>query len=83
MKTSFSEGKLMKQFGNTLFLREALLSTKPPISEQFFMTSLFAQILKTRNPCALCALKPLTVRKPLFSECYLLFSERKLHFSEC
>ena len=33
MKTCFSEGKLMKQFGNPLFLRGP---PPPPISEQFF-----------------------------------------------
>ena len=38
MKTCFSEGKLMKQFGTPPFLREPPLSTNPPppISEQFF-----------------------------------------------
>ena len=36
MKTCFSEGKLMKQFGNPPFLREHPLSTNPPISDQFF-----------------------------------------------
>ena len=39
MKTCFSERKLMKQFGNPLFLREPPpppLSTNLPISEQFF-----------------------------------------------
>ena len=36
MKTCFSEGKLMKQLGNTPFLREPPLSTNPPIFEQYF-----------------------------------------------
>ena len=37
MKTCFSAGKLMKQFGNPPFLKEPPLSTTPPpISEQFF-----------------------------------------------
>ena len=43
MKTCFSEGNLMKQFGTPL-------STNPPISGQFFMTPFFVQILKTRSP---------------------------------
>ena len=54
MKTCFSEGKLMKQFGNPLFLIGPLLSNHPPpppppISEQFFHDPLFVQILKTRT----------------------------------
>ena len=37
MKTCFSQGKLIKQFGKPLFLRKRPpLSTNPPISEQFF-----------------------------------------------
>ena len=38
MKTCSSQGKLMKQFGTPPppFLREPLLSTNSPISEQFF-----------------------------------------------
>ena len=37
MKTCFSEGKLMKQFGNPPFLRELpLLTNPPPIYEKFF-----------------------------------------------
>ena len=43
MKTCFSEGKLMKRFGTSPFLRE------PPISEQFFHDPLFVRILKTRS----------------------------------
>ena len=51
MKTCFSEGKLMKQFGPPIFLREPpLLSTIPLFLSNFFMTLLFVQILKTRNP---------------------------------
>ena len=50
MKTCFSEGKLMKQFGNPPFLKEPPLSANPPISEQFFHDPLFVQILKTRTP---------------------------------
>ena len=50
MKTCFSEGKLMKQFGNTLFLRESPLSTNPLFLSNFFHDSLFAQISKTRTP---------------------------------
>ena len=38
MKTCFSEEQL----------REPPISTKPPISEQFFMTPLFVQLLKIR-----------------------------------
>ena len=33
MKTCFSEGKLMKQFGNTPLSKRTSLSTNPPISE--------------------------------------------------
>ena len=37
MKTCFSEGKLMKQFGNPALSKTTPpLSTKPPISKQFF-----------------------------------------------
>ena len=36
MKTRFSEGKLMKQFGTPPFLKEPPLSTNLSISEQFF-----------------------------------------------
>ena len=48
MKTCFSEGKLMKQFGNRSFLRELALSTNPLFLRFFFMTPFFVQILKTR-----------------------------------
>ena len=50
MKTCLSEGKLMKQFRNPLFPSgPPLLSTNPPVSEQFFLALLFVQISKTRN----------------------------------
>ena len=39
----------MKQFGNPLILTRPPLSTKPPISEQFFHDPLFVQISKTRT----------------------------------
>ena len=53
MKTCFSEGKLMKQFGNPSLSKR----TPPPSPFQltflflnnFFMTPLFVQISKTRN----------------------------------
>ena len=44
MKTCFSEGKLMKQFGTPPFQQTPLFLSN------FFMTPLFFQILKTRNP---------------------------------
>ena len=50
MKTYFSAGKLMKQFGNPPFLKEPPFSTNPLFLSNFFMTPLFAQILKTRTP---------------------------------
>ena len=50
MKTCFSAGKLMKQFGNPPFLKEPLLLTNPLFLSNFFMTPFFVQILKTRNP---------------------------------
>ena len=50
MKTSFSAGKLMKEFGTPPpFLKEP----PPPFPlflSNFSMTPLFVQILKTRNP---------------------------------
>ena len=56
MKTCFSEGKLMKQFGPSppLLSKRTSLFNGPPISEQFFMTPLFVQILKMRNPPKFC-----------------------------
>ena len=54
MKTCFSEGKRMKQFGTPRFLREPHPpphSTKPPISEQFFHDSPLCSNLKnTKHP---------------------------------
>ena len=44
MKTCFSEGKLMKQFGTPP------LSTNPPISEQFFHVPPLCPNFKTKNP---------------------------------
>ena len=49
MKQCFSEGKLMKQFGNPPFLREHPLSTNPLIPEQFFMT-LLCPNFKNKSP---------------------------------
>ena len=49
MKTCFSEGKLMKQFGNPLFLRGSPLSTNPPISEQFFHDPPLCPNFKNKN----------------------------------
>ena len=50
MKTCFSEGKLMKQFGNSSFLRESHFSTNHPISEQFFHNPYFCPNLKIKKP---------------------------------
>ena len=50
MKTCFSEGNLMKQFGSLPFLREPPLSSNPLFLSNFFMTPLFVQILKRRSP---------------------------------
>ena len=51
METCFSEGKLMKQFGNPpLSKRTALFQLTPLFLSNFFMTPLFVLILKTRNP---------------------------------
>ena len=51
MKTCFSAGKLMKQFGNAPpFLREPPhFQATPLFLSNFFMTPLFVQILKTRT----------------------------------
>ena len=53
MKTCFSEGKLMKQFGNPLFLRGSPLSTNPPISEQFFHDPPLCPNFKNKLPLIL------------------------------
>ena len=50
MKTCFSEGKLIKQFGKPPLSKRTPLSTNSPISEQFFHDPLFVEISKTRNP---------------------------------
>ena len=52
MKTYFSEGKLMKQFGNPLFLKgpPPPLSTKPAISEQFFHDPPLCPNFKSKKP---------------------------------
>ena len=50
MKTCFSEGKLMKQFGNPPLSNRTPLSTNPLFLSNFFMTPLFVQISKTRTP---------------------------------
>ena len=50
MKTSFSEGKLMKQFGNPLFLRGLSLSTNSTISEQCFHDLLLGPNFKNIPP---------------------------------
>ena len=50
MKTCFSEEKLMKQFGNPLFLRGPPFQLTPLFLSNFFMTLLFAKISKTRKP---------------------------------
>ena len=44
MKTCFSAGKLMKQFGTRP------LSTNPPISEQFFHDPPLCPNFKNQNP---------------------------------
>ena len=51
MKTYFSEGKIMKRFGNPLLLRGPCpLSTKPPISEQFFHDRPLCPNFKNKKP---------------------------------
>ena len=45
MKTCFSEGKLMKQFGNS-----PLSKRTPPISEQFFHDPLLCPNFKNKKP---------------------------------
>ena len=51
MKTCFSEGKLMKQFGNpSLSKRTPPLSTNPPISEHFFHDPPLCGNFQNNNP---------------------------------
>ena len=50
MKTCFSEGKLMKQFGNPPFLREPPPFQLTPISEQFFHDPRLFPNFKKKNP---------------------------------
>ena len=52
MKTCFSEGKLMKQFGNPPLSKRTppfQLTPHPLFLSNFFMTPVFVQILKTRT----------------------------------
>ena len=50
MKTCFSEGKLVKQFGNPpLSKRTPPLSTNPPIPEQFFHDLPLCPNFKNKN----------------------------------
>ena len=50
MKTCFSEGKLMKQFGNPPFLRYPPLSANLLIFEQFFHDPPLCPNFKNKNP---------------------------------
>ena len=50
MYTCFSEGKLMKQLGNPFLSKRTPLSTKPPISEQFFHDPPLCPNFKNKNP---------------------------------
>ena len=51
MNTCFSLGKLMKQFGNPPLSKMTLpFQLTPLFLSNFFMTPLFIQISKTRNP---------------------------------
>ena len=52
MKTYFSEGKLVKQFGNPLLLRGLPISTNPPpppITEQCFHDPPLCQNFQNKN----------------------------------
>ena len=53
MKTCFSEGKLMKQFGNLPLSKRTPLSTNPPISEQFFHDPPLSKFRKQEPPLIL------------------------------
>ena len=51
METCFSEGKLMKQFGNPPpFSKKTPLSTNPPISEQLFPNPPLCPYVKNKKP---------------------------------
>ena len=50
MKTCFSEGKLMEQFGPPPYSKRTPFQLTPLFLSNFFMTPLFVQILITRNP---------------------------------
>ena len=51
MKTCYSTGTLMKQFGNPPPLsKRTPLSTNPPISEQFFHDPLLCPNFKNQKP---------------------------------
>ena len=50
MKTCFSEGKLIKQFGPPPLSKRIPLSTNPPISEQFFHDPSLCPSFKNKNP---------------------------------
>ena len=51
MKTCFSLGKVMKQFGKPpLLSKRTPLSTNPLFLNNFFMTPLFVQISRMQTP---------------------------------
>ena len=50
MKTCFSKGKLMKQFGNPPLSKKSPLSTNPPISEQYFHDPHLCPNFKNEKP---------------------------------
>ena len=50
MKTCFSEGKLMKQYGNPSLSKSTPLSTNSPISEQLFHKPPFCPNFQNKNP---------------------------------
>ena len=50
MKARFSEGKLMKQFGNSPLSKRSLLSTNPLFLSNFFMIPVFLKVSKSRTP---------------------------------
>ena len=53
MHTCFSEGKLMKQLGNPFLSKRSPLSTKLPISEQFFQDPPLCPNFKNKTPSPL------------------------------